>query len=147
MHDIGGVLRLFGDVCFWRDFLALTWTLRTFEGRETIAAMLSQTLAEVRPTGSAVDPLVAGDTEEGWVSFETALGRGHGHVRIRSGRRCTFLSALQELKGFEERIGEHRPLGITADGRFWRERLTADAARVDNESQPYVVLIGGSQSG
>jgi putative flavoprotein involved in K+ transport len=42
---------LFTQDCFWRDLIAFTWNIRTFEGREEITEMLDETLASVQPSG------------------------------------------------------------------------------------------------
>ena len=44
-RDIQRVLTLFNDECYWRDFLAFTWNLKTCEGQKEIQAMLDATLA------------------------------------------------------------------------------------------------------
>ena len=40
---------MFVEDSFWRDLIAFTWNLRTLEGREQIADMLTATLGDVRP--------------------------------------------------------------------------------------------------
>ena len=49
--DVDAALGLFCDDCYWRDFLAFTWNIKTLEGRDAIAAMLAATLDAARPTG------------------------------------------------------------------------------------------------
>ncbi len=44
-RDTQRVLMLFNDECYWRDFLAFTWNLKTCEGQKEIQAMLDATLA------------------------------------------------------------------------------------------------------
>ena len=118
--DINGVAALFDDQCYWRDIVAFTWNIRTSEGRDEIKAMLAATLAGVEPGNFQAK----GD----WFSFETRVGRGIGHVRLR-GKKCwTLLTTLQELKGFEEK----------------RDGQEAAAPSVSN---PYVCIIGGGQGG
>ena len=46
--------------------------------------------------------------DEGWFTFETAVGRGRGHVRLKDGKAATLFTALMELKGFEEKAGADR---------------------------------------
>ena len=43
-RDIPGALELFVEDCYWRDFLSLTWNIKTMEGKPAIAAMLEATL-------------------------------------------------------------------------------------------------------
>ena len=42
--DIAATLELFAEDCYWRDFLAFTWNIKTMEGKAAIAAMLEATL-------------------------------------------------------------------------------------------------------
>ena len=58
------------------------------------------------------------ETIEAFFTFETGTGRGRGIVRLCAGAEdesrfwaWTFLTALEELKGFEERVGRNRPTG------------------------------------
>ncbi|MGQ0653001.1 MAG: NAD(P)-binding domain-containing protein [Betaproteobacteria bacterium] len=127
-HDAAGAAALFGADSYWRDLVALGWDIRTREGREAIGGMLSARLARVRPAGFKP----AGEkADEAWFSFETAVGRGAGHVRLRDGRAWTLLTALRELKGFEEPAGKRR---IAAHS----EKRVHD---------PFVIIIGGGQGG
>ncbi|MFZ9947808.1 MAG: hypothetical protein ACO3FN_12165, partial [Vulcanococcus sp.] len=104
--DSQAVLALFGPECFWRDLVAFTWNLRTEEGPEAIAAMLAARLADVaahafelRGEASETDGRI-----EAWFGFETRVGRCSGHVRLQDGRAWTLLTALDELKGHEQRL-------------------------------------------
>ena len=94
--DIDAAAGLFQPECFWRDLVAFTWNIKTCEGRAEIKAMLAATLAATRPSN-----FVAKSDE--WFTFETKLGRGIGHLRLRNKHAWTLLTTLQELKGFEER--------------------------------------------
>jgi putative flavoprotein involved in K+ transport len=152
--DIDGAAQLFGEECYWRDLIAFTWTLKTFEGRDEIKAMLSAALAAARPAGwtalGNATPAANGALE-GWFAFETAAGRGTGHVRLRDGRAWTLLTTLQELKGFEEKAGPARERGVehgvVPDRLSWLERRQREAAVLGVERQPYVLIVGGGQGG
>jgi hypothetical protein len=93
----------------------------------------------------------ANGVTEGWFTFETATGRGRGHLRLIGGRAWTLLTTLQELKGFEEKKRDKRPKGV--DHGAYRDRKSWLEARQDEErtlgfaEQPYVVVIGGGQAG
>jgi putative flavoprotein involved in K+ transport len=119
----------FAPECYWRDVLAFTWDIRTHEGREAIGEMLAARLAGVRPRGFSVWGAPTADPEsEAWFSFQSAAGRGLGHVRLRDGRAWTLLTALRSLDGFPERPGAREPeLGASR--------------------QPYAVIVGGGQGG
>ena len=143
--DAVATAALFAKDGYWRDLLSFTWNIVTLEGRPAIAEMLAARLAEVRP-----ESFLAGD-REGWFTFETAQGRGTGHVRLKDGKAWTFFTALMELKGFEEKKGPTREHG-TQHGAFkdrvtWTDRRKADARELGYERQPYVLVIGGGQGG
>src|SRR3970040_438332 len=151
--DIDGAAQLFDEECYWRDLVALTWTLKTFEGRGEIRAMLSATLGAAAP-GDFFALAPPGENDgiaDGWFAFETALGRGTGHLRLRDGRCWTILTTLQELKGFEEPAGPRRARGLehgVVPGRqSWLERRRTEAAALGFARQPYVLIVGGGQGG
>ena len=106
---------LFEADCFWRDFLAFTWNIKTVEGAALVQEMLSHALPRMDgPISWVLDRAsvqIEGDVVSAWFRFETAVGRGQGHLRLRAGRCWTFFTALRELKGFEERKG--RPVSYT----------------------------------
>jgi len=144
---------MFADECYWRDLVAFTWNITTVEGREGIAAMLQATLAGVKPGHWAVEgeASVADGVTEAWLTFETAVARGRGHVRLRDGKCWTLLTTMTELKGHEERRGETREKGaehgVVQGRRSWRERLEQEAAELGTSEQPYCLVIGGGQGG
>ena len=143
---------LFHDDCYWRDFVAFTWDIATLEGPPAITAMLTARGREVAAGNWTLDgmPKAADGTVEFWFTFETAVGRGRGHARLRDGRCWTLLTALRELKGFEEKRGETRPLGTThgaiRNRRTWADERAEDA-RLGVDRQPYVLIVGGGQGG
>jgi putative flavoprotein involved in K+ transport len=153
-RDIPAVLDLFAPECFWRDMVAFTWNIRSFEGRAAIAAMLAATLADTAPQGVAPRG-AATTTDDGVVEtlfrFETRIGRGQGHVRLRDGRAWTVLTTLSELKGHEERRGPTRENGVAhgvARGRLtWAEQRAAEERSLGIATQPYCLIVGGGQGG
>jgi putative flavoprotein involved in K+ transport len=151
--DIPTAAAMFADECYWRDLVAFTWNITTVEGREGIAAMLQATLAGVKPGHWAVEgeASVADGVTEAWLTFETAVARGRGHVRLRDGKCWTLLTTMTELKGHEERRGETREKGaehgVVQGRRSWRERLEQEAAELGTSEQPYCLIIGGGQGG
>ena len=64
---------------------------------------------------------------EAWIAFETAAGRGHGHLRLRDGKAWTLLTTLDELKGHEEPQGPSAPDGRRARRRPRPARLAGEA--------------------
>ncbi|MFN8446047.1 MAG: NAD(P)/FAD-dependent oxidoreductase [Caldilineaceae bacterium] len=151
--DLAAVQALFAAECYWRDLVAFTWNIKTLEGQAAIGEMLAARLGEVQPSHWQIEgeAKIGEDGTEGWFSFETAVGRGKGHLRLRDGQCWTLLTTLSELKGFEEKKGPTRPLG-TQHGAFkdrqtWLERKLQEEAALGYSKRPYVVIIGGGQGG
>jgi putative flavoprotein involved in K+ transport len=153
--DTAAAAALFTEDCFWRDLVAFTWNIKTLEGRAAISAMLDQTLPGVQPGGWKItggeEPADAGGVVEAWIDFETAAGRGRGHLRLRDGRCWTLLTTLDELRGHEERRGPTRPKGVERRANpartTWLEDREQEASELGITEQPYVVIIGGGQAG
>ncbi len=153
--DPAAAAALFTEDCFWRDLVSFTWNIITLEGRAAITAMLAETLPRVQPGGWAItageEPAEAGGVTEAWIGFETAVGRGRGHLRLRDGRCWTLLTTLDELKGHEERRGPTRPKGVEhrADPArtTWLEDRELEASGLGVTEQPYVLIVGGGQAG
>ncbi len=118
---------LFHPDSHWRDVLALTWDIRTVSGRDAIVDALKAHAGRAKPTGFRIDPdrtaprhVTRAGTKaiEAIFRFETAEGRGSGVLRLipdagdgDAPRAWTLLTALDELKGFEEQVGRSRPRG------------------------------------
>jgi cation diffusion facilitator CzcD-associated flavoprotein CzcO len=156
---------LFHPDSYWRDTLALSWTLQTVNGRDEILHVLKAQAGSAAPSGFAIDPdrraprkvMRAGtDCIEAIFGFETATGRGDGILRLipdaADGNRLkawTLLTALQELKGFEEQLGAARPRGNAYSRDFrgpnWLDLRKASSDYADRD--PTVLVIGGGQSG
>ncbi|WP_428679118.1 FAD-dependent oxidoreductase [Reyranella sp.] len=143
--DIDAATALFADECYWRDLVAFTWNIVTLESRSAIAEMLKTRLGDVKPESFELSG------RPGWFTFETAQGRGTGHVRLKDGKAWTFFTALMELKGFEEKKGPSRENGTQhgalRDRVTWTDRRKADAKELGYDRQPYVLVIGGGQGG
>jgi putative flavoprotein involved in K+ transport len=152
-RDVAAAVNLFLDDCYWRDLLAFTWNIKTMEGREAIGDMLIATLEATRPTAWLMsgEANADGGTIEAWFTFETATARGQGILRLRDGRCRTLFTAMTELKGFEERKGPSRPLGVRhkadPDRQTWSEARRREERELGSETQPYCLIIGGGQGG
>jgi putative flavoprotein involved in K+ transport len=151
--DIAGAVALFGDDCYWRDLVAVTWNIVTLESRDAISAMLAATLDAIQPCNWVLtEPATEKDgVVEGWFGFETAVGRGRGIFRLKDGRCWTLLTTLQELKGFEEKAGPRRIMGadygVVKNRQNWLAARRDEEARLGYSEQPYCVIIGGGQGG
>jgi cation diffusion facilitator CzcD-associated flavoprotein CzcO len=156
---------LFHPDSHWRDVLALTWDIGTVSGRESIRRDLTSHSGHTGPSGFAIDPertaprtvTRAGQRAvEAIFRFETKAGRGNGVLRLLPDaddgdtlKAWTLLTALDELKGFEEQLGRTRPAGQSYSRDFrgpnWRDRRTSTAAYAERD--PTVLVVGGGQAG
>src|SRR5262245_48541709 len=91
-QDLTTAVDLFGVECYWRDLIAFTWNMKTLEGKDEIRDMLAATLSHIRPSqwtfageGAAEDGVTAG-----WLTFETAVARGKGYLRLKNGKCWTL---------------------------------------------------------
>lgn len=154
-HDLDAVLELFADDCYWRDLLAFTWNIKTVEGKVEIRDMLENQLAGVAPCNWSVDDNEpASDAEgvtEGFIKFDTAAAHGYGHIRLQDGLIWTLLTAMEQLQGHEEPSGSTRPFGAKHGDRqgkpTWKEERETELAELGVSTQPYVLIVGGGQSG
>ena len=151
LHD------LFHAESYWRDILALTWTIQTVGGSGMVAEALASTRA-LKPSGFALDrartpPRVttrAGtQSTEAFFKFETAIGRCNGVVRLVGAKAWTVMTALNELKGHEERTGKRRPTGQSHSRDFrgpnWLDQRKSAATYQDHD--PVVLVVGGGHAG
>ncbi|TPL33948.1 NAD(P)/FAD-dependent oxidoreductase [Mesorhizobium sp. B2-4-6] len=151
--DIEAATGLFVEDCYWRDLLTFTWNIKTMEGQAEIRAMLKATLDLAQPSHWHLtgEPGVDDGTVEAWFSFETTVARGEGIVRVKDGRCRTLFTAMSELKGFEERKGPARPLGIRhkadPERETWAEARAREARDLGVREQPYCLVLGGGQGG
>jgi putative flavoprotein involved in K+ transport len=151
--DIDAAVALFEPECYWRDLVAFTWNICTQEGPQAIRAMLTSRLADVKPGAFAIegDATEAGGVIDAWFTFETAVARGRGHLRLRGGKAWTLLTTMTELKGHEERTGAHRVKGaehgVKPGRKTWLDERNDEAATLGHTTQPHVVIVGGGQGG
>lgn len=153
--DIDKAVDCFQDDCYWRDLVAFTWNLKTMEGKDQVRAMLESQLARTKPSRwqIAEGEDATGDDAliEGWISFETEVARGFGHIRLKNGKIWTLLTTMAELKGHEEKSGFTRPLGAKhghgKNRKSWKEERDEELAELGHTKQPYALIVGGGQGG
>jgi cation diffusion facilitator CzcD-associated flavoprotein CzcO len=156
---------LFHPDSYWRDVLALSWNLQTINGAGAIVRDLKARAGRAQPAGFRIDPdraaprtVTRAGTKaiEAIFKFETAEGRGSGILRLipdaGDGNRLkawTLLTALDELKGFEEQQGISRPRGQAYSRDFrspnWLDLRKQAAEYADRD--PAVLVVGGGQAG
>jgi NAD(P)-binding Rossmann-like domain len=156
---------LFHTDSYWRDVLALTWHIKTVEGSDAILSELKAHVGRVRPAGFRTAPnrtaprhvtRAGSNAIEAIFRFETADGRGSGVLRLTPDanngntlKAWTLLTALDDLKGFEEQAGRSRPQGKSYSRDFrgpnWLDLRKAAAEYIDRD--PVVLVVGGGQAG
>jgi thioredoxin reductase len=156
---------LFHPDSLWRDVLALTWHIKTVNGSDAILRELATHADRARPTGFKIDPhrtaprnvtRAGTDAIEAIFGFETSEGRGSGVLRLTGDandgnafKAWTLLTALDEIKGHEERLGRSRPQGKAYSRDFhgsnWLDLRKATAQYGDRD--PAVLVVGGGQAG
>ncbi|MFR9727685.1 flavin-containing monooxygenase [Saccharopolyspora sp. MS10] len=144
---------LFAPTSFWRDLVAFTWNLKTVEDRAGVTDLVRATAANTGARGFHLteEPTESDGVVEAWFAFETAVGRGTGHLRLVEEGAWTLLTTLDELTGHEEPTGPRRPRGAehgVRPGRLsWRERRDAELAAMAEGGGPEVLVVGGGQGG
>ncbi len=117
--DRSRIARLFTRDAFWRDYLPFGWTLQTVEGREAIAEFGASSGASSGFRNVVIEG--ASTDSEGLFRFETAEGKGRGHVRTSNDLCETLFTQLDDL--------------------------TSPARQDGIPVQPFVLVIGGGQGG
>lgn len=151
--DIDAAAELFAETSFWRDLVTFTWNIKTVEGPAGVRDMLAAQLGGAGPRGFTLseEPTEDGGVTTAWFVFETEVARGEGLVRLKDGKAWTLLTAMTELKGFEEPSHERRPAGAehgaAKNRKSWLEKREEEARTLGYETQPYAVIVGGGQGG
>ena len=156
---------LFHPDSHWRDVLALTWHITTVNGLDAILRELKAPVGRANPTGFKTDPQrtaprhvtrAGTNAIEAIFRFETTEGRGSGVLRLTPDandgntlKAWTLLTALDEIKGFEEQVGRSRPKGTSYSRDFrgpnWLDLRKSAAEYVERD--PVVLVVGGGQAG
>ncbi len=86
-RDIERAVGKFAVDSFWRDLVSFTWNLKTLEGRDAIGEMLENRLAGTDPlrVPDPRDPDSGRGGDDRFIEFETAVGRGVGHLAPEGG--------------------------------------------------------------
>jgi hypothetical protein len=156
---------LFHADSYWRDVLAFTWHIQTVEGSDAILSELKAHVGRARPAAFRTAPnrtaprhvtRAGSNAIEAIFRFETSDGRGSGVLRLipdanngNTLKAWTLLTALDDIKGFEEQTGRSRPQGKSYARDFrgpnWLDLRNAAAEYVDRD--PVVLVVGGGQAG
>lgn len=171
-NDISKLPALFHNDSWWRDFLTLTWDLRTIRSLPSISSFLRTNLPHTEFSSFRLEdsphpfsphyetPIEGLDWIVSLFHFETKVGRGKGVLRLAQGDdgvwKAHFLSTtLMELKGYEELAGTRRKHGGNnaldgtsggmKGGLNWQEKRDREKEFLD--ADPDVFVVGAGQSG
>ncbi|KAJ5811914.1 hypothetical protein N7474_008215 [Penicillium riverlandense] len=154
---------LFLENSYWRDHLCFSWDFHTITGAKGITAYVSEassTKLEIdrssamkAPHAGPIDAFGEVHGIEFFITIETDVGRGNGVIRLAQDgsnwKIFNVFTSLAELKGHEEAVSRHRPVGVKhgeQQGRKnWQDRRTADINFEGKE--PAVVIVGAGQGG
>ena len=131
---------LFVADSYWRDALGVTWQLDTMVGGDAIVTALRENATRVGLSDLSLDDTAsppqwvnrAGtDAIEAFFRFETKAAIGRGIVRLcpttkpteagntdRQWRAWTLFTAIDQLKGHEEKLDRNRPTGSSYSRDF-----------------------------
>ncbi len=163
--DAAAAAALFLPDGHWRDLVALTWNIESHSGHAAITALLQKSLTRLKPGSfrlaagrTAPRRVIRAGTEvvEALFDFDTDSGAGNGVLRLLPDpatlgqvRAWIMVTALDSLKGHEERTGNLRPSGEEYSREFggdnWQDKRNKARAYADHD--PTVLVIGAGQAG
>ena len=165
--DPSRVASLFEPNGNWRDVLAFTWHLTPRIGADAIAEGLLARQPAVKAHSFEVHPdrtpprnlkRMGRACIEAIYRFETTVGRCDGVLRLvpspdgggAAGHKAWVLStSLDELRGFEEQVGDRRPSGEAYSRNFGGDNWQDVRRKAENydDREPTVLIVGGAQAG
>jgi putative flavoprotein involved in K+ transport len=159
--DVNSLRELFHVDCYWRDVLALTWSIATVEGRDAVVSGLNERARKAQPRNFRIaegrtpprNVMRAGtDAVEAIFSFETIDGVGSGVVRLiaeandrNSFRAWTLLTTLDEITARKEPAPPAKAYSRDFHGPNWLDVRNATSAYTDRD--PTVLVVGGGHAG
>jgi cation diffusion facilitator CzcD-associated flavoprotein CzcO len=160
-QDQTAIAACFAAECHWRDLLAFTWGITPFEGSSQIGEALAGAQPTIQARDFQIDPnrfaprriaRLGVEVIEALIEFDTAFGHGNGVLRLLAddpSKAWVLMTSLEELRGFEERLGDRRPTGEAYSRNFggenWLDQRIKSQAYEDRD--PTVLVIGGGQAG
>ena len=165
-RDVTLLGALFHQDCHWRDILAFTWHLTSFEGPNNVAMRLAAEQGRVAAHGFHLPAgaKAAAQSEPAWdrqcrgrssnstrrTVVAPVLSVFHRHPTAGDRMKAWLLSTtLETLEGHEEKIGANRPTGAAYSRNFggdnWADVRRKASAYDDRD--PTVLVIGGAQAG
>ncbi|QRG08617.1 NAD(P)/FAD-dependent oxidoreductase [Xanthobacter dioxanivorans] len=164
-RDAETLAGMFGADGYWKDYLSFSWEHRTFSGPSEIRDAFAASLPIFRPRaareaiGRSAPKLLRRSAKkviEGFFDFDVEMGRGTAFVRLLHDELSPddpkiwlMLTSLQELRGFEEKIGARRPSGdeyaMNTTPNNWQDDF--EARRLFADRDPEVIIVGAGHAG
>jgi len=161
--DVKGILGLIQPDGWWRDFLALTWNIRTFHSHPTIEKFLQDGWVFDKGFGGLELDESTGKTlqlaqpfpDVAWiqffVKFKVKAGEGDGVIRLVPNptpnglvwKAHVIMTTLMSIAGHPEKLGGLRD--PHSNQGMWKVDRERETDFLDRE--PSVMIIGGGQSG
>ncbi|MBK1657925.1 NAD(P)/FAD-dependent oxidoreductase [Paracraurococcus ruber] len=162
--DAAALAACFAADGHWRDVVGLGWRIASVSGAGAVAAALLPAATARGAQGFALDPdrvpprrveRAGTPCIEAILRFDTAVGPGHGVLRLRQGQdegasaAWTLMTGLADIAGHDEesvRLRREEP-AFERDwhGPNWLDRRRAAARYADRE--PAVLVVGGGHAG
>lgn len=159
------IAECFAAESYWKDLLAFGWDFRAYSGPEEIRAGFAATLDSTRPralrrapdrSASRLLKRSGRPVVEAFLDLDTDVGRASVFVRLlldeadsKASRAWIVLTALQEIRGFEDRVGHRRPTRAgqqtSAAGENWLDERLRTQRFEDRD--PQVLIVGGGHAG
>lgn len=147
---------LFADECYWRDLVALTWSLRIFSGRGDVVSQLAKRADAESIRNFRLDDRYSPPQWieragvrciEGFARFETAAGACVSVFRLNGeGKAWTFMTALESLTdAAPQPIADGPDVGAEMDAPNWLDKRQAAASFQGRD--PAVLIVGGGHAG
>jgi len=157
--------QFFAEESYWKDFLSLTWEMKTLAGPGEISSALETTIgpmgiknfrAAPNRTAARFARRSGRNLLEGYFEFDTAIGVGVGFARLSydegdpsSVNIWQLLTTLDHIHGLEEHLDDNRPTGENYSKIIspynWQQDREGERSYADRD--PEVVIIGAGQSG
>jgi putative flavoprotein involved in K+ transport len=154
--DAGAFACLFAPECYWRDLVALTWSLRIFSGHDAAVQGFRHGAQAEGACGFAVDERYSAPQWveragvrciEAFLRFQTDAGRCVGVLRLTEGGQAwTLMTALESLNGAAPvAIADGPDIGGEMYAPNWLDMRKAAKSYANRD--PAVLIIGGGHAG
>ena len=157
-NNVDGVLFLLTEDAWWRDLLAMTWDLRTFQGKDKIRTFLKDRLAtsKLRDFKVSFAKYECLYEDLAWVrvhyTCDSAVGGCDGVIRlvptkgVNGGVEWKAHNVFTDLQSIHDHLPATGPRrNFLPNHGKWVDMRTKEMEFLDHD--PEVLIVGGGQSG